>query len=269
MSVLGRVVELELGVAGAPGVRITGLRIGFRVRHTAKPAPSEATISVYNPSPQTIALARRPDATVRLLAGYATTTVRQVFEGAVLRDGARAVRQGPDRILTIEAADGLAGLQRTVRLSYVQPVTVGAVLAQVLAQTGWARGVITIEEGRSLPSGITHVGPVGPVLDRLTRGHGATWYVRDGALYVTAIDGAVPEEAPQFSASAGNLVGSPAPTDEGIEVTALLDAGMRPGRRFSLVSEAYSGTYVARDVAFVGDSGWEAPFYVQVQGVVA
>lgn len=268
MSLLGRLVELELGVAGSPGVRITGLRMGFRVRHTAKPSPSEATLTVYNPSPQTVALAQRPEASVRLLAGYASSTARQVFAGGVIRKGVRSVRQGPDRVLTIEAADGLAGLQRTVRLSYVEAVTVGAVLGQVLAQTGWARGVVTIDEGRSLPQGITHVGPVGPVLDRIAHAVDAVWYVRDGALYITAIDGAVPEEVPQFSAAAGNLVGSPAPTDEGVEVTALLDAGMRPGRRFSLQSEAYSGIYVARDVTFVGDTH-ETPFYVQVQGVTA
>lgn len=266
-GLLGRVVQVELGVAGAPGRRISDLRISFRAKHSTSSEPNTATVQVYNVAPETAALAQRQGATVRVLAGYQSSTPRQVFEGDILAGGAVLRRQGPDRVLEIEAADGLRSLQRTVTLSAVRGVTVEALLGQVLAQTGWARGVVSIDTTTTLPQGVTHVGPPGPVLDRITRATGGAWYVRDGALYVTPAGAAVPESAPLLSSVSGNLVGSPEPTDEGVKVTALLDAGLRPGRRFVVESEAVSGTYVATDVEFVGDAGWDTPFYAIVLGV--
>lgn len=267
-GLLGRRVEVEIGVAGAPGRRITGLRTSFRVRHSGTSTPNEAQISVYNVAPPTLALAQQPGATVRLLAGYETGVVRQIFAGDLLKRGGVEVRhQGSDRVVTLNAADGLAGLQRLVSISAVAGVTVEAVLGQVLAQTGWARGVITVDTTRTLPQGLTHVGPAGPVLDRLA-GAGS-WQVRDGALYMTAPGVPLPEQAPRFSAAAGTLVGSPQPTEKGVQITALLDAGMRPGRRFVVEASSHSGVYEAREVTFEGDSGWETPFYVTVLGVPA
>ena len=43
-GLVGRRVELELGVAGAPGKRITGLRIGFSVKHTVSSIVSPTAI---------------------------------------------------------------------------------------------------------------------------------------------------------------------------------------------------------------------------------
>lgn len=266
-GLFGRVVEVELGVAGAPGRRIRDLRIAFRCKHSDTSESNTATVQVWNVAPETVALAQREGATLRVLAGYETTTVRQVFEGDILPGGVRVRRQGADRVLELEAADGLRGLQRTVTISAVRGVTVEALLGQVLAQTGWARGVISIDTSATLPQGVTHVGPPGPVLDRITRATGGAWYVRDGALYVTPAGAPVPEEAPEFSSVAGNLVGTPQPTDDGVEVTVLLDAGMRPGRRFVVASSSINGTFVATDVAFVGDNGWDKAFYATIVGV--
>ncbi|MFA9271870.1 MAG: hypothetical protein ACEQSX_14160, partial [Baekduiaceae bacterium] len=75
------------------------------------------------------------------------------------------------------------------------------------------------------------------------------------------------ETAVVFSAAAGNLIGSPTPKDGGkLEVKALLAPSIRPGKMFSVESADYSGRYVADDVEFNGDSGWETPFYVTATG---
>lgn len=269
-GLVNRRVALEIGVAGSPGLRFEGLRIGFRAKHFASGAPSTATVEIYNPALTTISLAQVPLASIRLSAGYEFTAARQIFAGDIVKGGVRVRTQGADRVLELQAADGGAGFERMVTISIVTPTTVEVVLAQLLAQTLWARGLITIPTASlALPQGVTHIGSPRALLDRLCQPIGAVWAIRDGALSIVPKGTPVPEVAPLFSSLSGTLIGSPSPTDTGIEVTGLLDAGMRPGRKFALVSTLYNGLYTAGDVEFEGDSGWDTPFYVRVEGKLA
>ena len=77
---------------------------------------------------------------------------------------------------------------------------------------------------------------------------------------------ATSESAIEVSAKRGNLVGSPAPKDKGLEVRALLDPGIRPGRRVVVVSAQVRGTYSVQSVDYIGDSGWDASFYADFLG---
>ena len=51
-----------------------------------------------------------------------------------------------------------------------------------------------------------------------------------------------------------------------IAIVGLLEPSMRPGRLFVVQSRQFNGVYIARDVTFVGDSGWDVAYYVQVRG---
>jgi len=272
MSALyGRTVVVELGPEGGRGTRIEGLRVHFRIEHSSAPEPNRGVVELYNPAPTTIALARAPRSLVRVLAGY-NNVERQIGQGEPVRNGVAVRTQGPDRVLRIEFADGGRAYASTLlNLSWSTSTTFAQLVDQVLVATRWARGPITADLSGTLPYGGHFVGRPRELLDRicpLLRPRGAIWHVRDGALVITPRGGSTPESVPLISSASGNLVGSPGPTETGVQLVALLDDSVRPGRRVQLQSRDYSGTFTVTDATFVGDSGFETPFYVEATGTL-
>lgn len=273
MSLLGlfqRVVQVEIGPEGGTGLRLGDLRVGFRVEHKASKTASTATIRIFNPAPASIALLRVPLAAIRLLVGYAPVS-KLIFQGPPVKDGIDLVVDGADRILQVDAADGGRGYTETfLNLPFTTPTTFGQILTTILGSTLWARGFIDPTlEATVLPHGIALVGRPAEVMDRLAAAVppvGADWFVRDNALYVVGRGQSSPEVAPLLSSLQGNLIGSPTVTKDGIKVKALIDATMRPGRAFVVQAVGASGTYVCRDATFVGDSGFENSFYMELTG---
>lgn len=266
----GRVVELQVGTEADPTARaLRDLRVAFRVEMDRTATPNRAVIQVHNPAEATVGVLQARDATVRLLAGYDSAGgPRQIFGGEPVRNGVAIERRGPDRILTIEALDGGRAVAGSfVSESFAQQTSVGQVLDALAAALGLPRGATVLDAEIRWPQGLVLLGPVRDELDRVCGALAADWFVRDGALYVVARGRSTGEVAPLFAASKGNLIGSPARKADGsIEVVALLDPAIRPGRPFVVQSEAVSGEYVARDVVFEGDSGFDAAFYVRVTG---
>lgn len=266
----GRRVQVEIGPEGGVGVRLPELRVAFKVKHKASKAVGTATIKVWNASPTSIGLLRQPKATIRLIVGYPSRE-RLIFQGSPIKGGIDVKVDGPDRILEVDGADGGRAYTATfLQLSFATGSTFGQVLAQVLTQTQWARGFIDpTVESVSLPHGAVLTGRPAEVLDRLAATvppAGADWFVRDGAVYVVARGQTTPEVAPLLSSTQGNLIGSPVATKEGVKVKALIDATMRPGMAFVVQSVGLNGTYVAKDVEFDGDSGWDNDFYMTIAG---
>lgn len=269
IGLFGRQVWLEIGPEGLPGVRHTGLRVGFQVEHKAGKAPNTARITVYNPAPTTIAALHVPGTALRVLAGYDVPMV--LFQGPPVKGGVTQDKRGADRVLTVDAADGgRAYIGTPMNTSLTTPSTFGQVLALILAQTLWFRGYIDPAiEAISLPHGIVLQGRPAEILDRLAAAaqpFGADWFVADNALNIVPRGQAAPGVALQLSSLTGNLIGVPTATKDGVKATALLDASMRPGRAFTVQSQLVNGAYIARDVTFEGDSGYEAPFYMHVTG---
>jgi hypothetical protein len=266
-GLFGRTVAVEIGPEGGQGVRLGDLRVGFRVEYKAAKTAPTATIRIWNPAPASQGLLRVPMATIRLLVGYGGIP-KLVFAGPPVKGGISLDVDGGDRVLEVNAADGGRGYVQFLQGSYATATTFGQVLAEVLAQTQWARGTITVPEGLSLPHGIALTGRAPEVLDRLAAAvqpPGADWFVRDNALYVVTRGTSTPETAPLLSSTQGNLIGSPSFSGTGeLKCRALIDATMRPGRAFVIESVGVNGTYVTKDVTFTGDSGWEKDFYMDL-----
>jgi hypothetical protein len=268
-GLFGRSVVVEIGPEGGAGVRLAELRVAFRCTHKAGKGVNTAKVRIWNPSPTSVGQLRAPLAAIRLLVGYGQP--RLIFQGPPVRGGIEQRIDGPDRVLEVDAADGGRAYASTfLQLSLATGSTFGQVLAQVLAQTQWARGFVDpAVETVSLPHGLVLTGRPSEVLDRLAAAvppAGADWFVRDNAVYVVARGASTPEVAPLLSSTQGNLIGSPTVTKEGVKVKALIDATMRPGMAFVVESAGVNGTYIARDVTFTGDSGWEQVFYMELEG---
>lgn len=266
-GLFGRVVAVEIGPEGGPGVRLADLRCTFKVEHKAAKSSGKATVKLYNAAPTTVALLHLPLAAIRVLAGYGIP--QAIFQGNPIKDGVNLRVEGPDRILEVDAADGGRAYTSTfLQIALATPTTFGQVLALILAQTLWSRGFIdpTIE-AVPLPHGIVLFGSPAAMLDRLAAAAlplQADWFIRDNAVYIVGKGQPTPEVALLISSKQGNLVGSPVATKDGVKLKALIDATMRPGRTFVLESNSINGAFIAKDVTFTGDSGWDNDFYMEI-----
>jgi len=266
----GRRVVLQLGTANATGKQYDELRVQFGVTMTDSSDPNTAKLQVYGLAASTVATMQASDAVVRLLVGYQSQggVPRLLFQGNPITGGVRLERRGPDRVLSIEAQDG--GREYTtahVSESYATGTTSGQLFAALADRLGVPLGNVDAIVGDvAFPRGLAAVGRVSDQLGRLAAMSGARWQIRDGTLQVWPVGGSTGEQAVVFSSSAGNLIGSPTVTDEGVEITGLLAPTLRPGKPFRVEALDLQGDYVATSVEFKGDSGFATDFYVVAKG---
>lgn len=281
MAVLWRrSVSATIGPAGGDGVRVgtaqdgsPGLDLDFLVTMTDNPEPNQLRLQVWNPSPSTVTLAQDPDAVVRLTVGHfgddGDGVIRQVFEGNPVPGGVRFDQSGArgDTVLEIEARDGgrRYSLGR-LSTSFATTTTARQVFEEIAGALDLPLGQVDLEDAQDFPAPLVLVGPARRLLDELVEGMGRRWFVRDGALHVLGLEADTGETAVVFSSEAGNLIGSPIPTDRGIEVRGLLAPTLRPGKLFKVSSRDYSGLYRCTDLQFKGSS-YQGPFDVVAKGV--
>ena len=262
----GRTVILQLGPPGGAGRSIQGLRIAARVKHSRKRSSSSATIEVYNPAPETVALLEPRDAVVRLLAGY--DLPREIWLGKPVPGGVQLERKGPTRTLTIESKDTSRRFATTtLAISFDGDVALADILEEVATQTQIPRRQIDVSSQEVLVGGVHYEGPVEPFLDQLAADLGSEWSLVDGQLQLLEDGADSGRLAPLISSQKRNLVGTPTRKSKRlIEVTALLtEPGLRPGDPFVVQSESINGDFVAREVTFNVDS-WDGPFTMTLLG---
>jgi len=263
-----RVVTVTAGPPGGDGKLFDGLRISFDCNHSGGRHPSQGRLRIYNISPDSLGLFKPRRNLIRLNVGHAGAA-RQLFVGNPVRDGTRYTRAGTgDRILEVELSDGGAGYSDSfIAKTFSGDTPAASVLDTVLSVTGWTRGDIDDSLNFvSLPGSTTFVDKAPDILDRVASWvpGGASWFVRDGALYIKRPTETTPERGLRISQDDGNLIGSPTPTRKGVKVTALIDATMRPAQRIEVQHDLVSGFFRVTDVRFYGDSGYSNDFYMDI-----
>ena len=266
----GRRVVVQLGTTTSTGKQYDELRVHFVVGMTDSSAPNAAKVELYGLAASTVAAMQSADAVLRLLVGYASEggVPRLLFQGNPIRGGVKLEQRGTDRVLVVEAQDG--GREYTashVAESYSTGTTSGQLFAALADALGVPLGnVDAVVADVSFPHGLVLQGRAADQMDRVAAMSGARWQIRDGTLQVWKEGKSTGEAAVVFSAAAGNLIGSPTVTDDGVEITGLLAPTLRPGKPFRVESANVQGDYVATSVEFRGDSGWSTDFYVIVKG---
>lgn len=270
MSLRQRFVALEFGTRGQTGRRIEGLRVSFDVQLSTSSTANTAKIVVYNLAPSSVSLLQQPGSVVRLLAGYSggagQGVPRLLIEAELVPGSVRSEKRGPDRITTIEVSDGGPQIGSAfVSQEFGGVPTAQDLLDSVTGALGFGEGAVTLPD-LQLTKGLSLFGPASDVLDRLAEGVGGQWWVDSGQVYIAPSGAPVTDSAVLFSVSNKNLIGSPTPTDKGLQVTGLLDSSVRPGSRYRVQSEGIPGTdYVANAVRYQGDTHGQ-PWYVIATG---
>lgn len=256
----GRQVIIEIGQPGEEGRRFTDLRIGGKVEKAIGGGPNIASVTIVNPARDSVALAQEPGAMVRILAGYETP--RLLFVGDINRGGVIAEHHGTDRVMTIEAQDGGRRLREAhIEASFAEELSGEQIFGILADAMNLPLGAVILPGGARWPRGWSFAGHARDALDELADSLGVRWSVQDGALQVLPDGEDTGELGLLISIETGNLIGSPKPIDDGLEVTALLDGRLRPGRRFELQSGEFNGIYRIGELTHIFDSGFQSDFY--------
>lgn len=268
MRTPSRVVAVDVGPPGASGVRVQGLRIAFNVKRSSSSTVDPASVRLWNPSDGTIGAVRRPGNVTRLFAGY--ESAGQIAYGTLVRDTFRVNRDGVDTIAEWQIQE-VAQESRNIAISesFRGPIRASVLIDRFLSLTAWARGSVRLPVDVEFSTGYAIAGRLYDALDDITRSCGATWVVEGGVLSVWPAGEDRRRTGTLITPDSG-MVGSPRETEDGIEVTTLLDPGASPGDIVRVRSRYLSGgpesDLLVTDVEHVGDSGWDVQFYTVRRG---
>lgn len=265
-------------VADVGTLRVSGLRIAFKVEKTLTKDPNTLDLVIYNLAASTRRQMQTPGAAVRLTAGY-VGNVELLFSGDATI--INHTRNGPDWVTRIQCGDGVKAL-RTARVneSFAPGTSVGAVLQRIAERTGLALGntLDEIKKGNvrnaltEFSKGFVTAGIAGDELDKLAATFGREFSVQDGAIQLSTPGEAVGDLVVDLRADAG-LIGSPEVAEASadkkrkrtiVKARSLIQQKLSPGRKVKLTSAAIAGFFRVEKVTFSGDTH-AAPWYADLE----
>jgi hypothetical protein len=266
------------GLVINPGpVSVHEIKIEFSISKGISSSPNSAEIKLYNLAETTRnGMGKEFDA-ITLEAGYMppgeTGNVGIIFKGAV-RD-VEHKREGTNIVTTIGCGDGDAAFRRaTISKSYPAGSPVKDVIDDIAKQMeakGLSRGEFKYPEaleGKTFKRPYAACGSCVRELDTIGRGNGFYWSSQNETLELVPSDGFVGTVAlitPEIG-----MIGTPAITDNGVRVSALLNPEIRPNRRVQIKSQtlemnAADGMYRVSECTYSGDN-YTGEFKIDITG---
>lgn len=257
-TILPRIVEVRVGLAGQTGRAWRDLFIQAKVMRVLGSTPNKAEVKLYNLNATSIKTLQVPNSTIQVLAGESVPGA--IFTGDIDQNSVSTTRQGPDIVTTVKATDGRR-IYRDTRFvaSYPRLTTRTQVLTDVIATMRIARGYIAPLPERVYQTARYYVAPARHVLDQLFAPDRAVWSIQSGALQVLKAGEAAPGNAPVLSEATG-MIGIPKKDKNGIQVKSLFLSAAKPGSPFVVQSKFRGGDYKASKVTHTVDSdggAWE------------
>lgn len=273
MGVLQWLRTWELTVApsgGGEGIKITDLRVTFKVEKTSTSEPNKATIAIYNLAPHSRLRIEEQDQAVILKAGY-EDLMQVVFMGVVKR--AEHKKVPPDIITELECKDGGIDLEAaTFRRSYTAGTSRRRVVQDILAaMPNTDTGALTASSlSGSIPGKLALSGSARHVLNRLAGSWGFEWSVQDGVAQVLDKTGTTkPATMAVVLSPSSGLIGSPSRVVRGgkkktkktakikgnaAKFQCLLQPLIGPGSFVKLESDFVSGYFKVEKASHDGDT---------------
>jgi hypothetical protein len=228
-----------LGTA-ANGIDVSNMRITFQVRQFDAATPNLATIRVYNLSDKTALMIQKEFQYVALQAGYEGGNYGQIFQGTV-KQFKKGRIDAITTFLEMFCSDGdQAWNFAQVNSSFAAGTTfqqqINAIMKTSMSQ------FLTAPQTPELPQGLgglttargrVSFGIAQSTLNDLALSTNTTFKIVNGQVIFTTMTGYDPGAAIQLNVESG-LVLVPEATDNGIEVTALLNPALRCGRRVQI-----------------------------------
>lgn len=242
-------------------LKISGLRVVFRIDLTEKKEPNTAKIEVYNLSASSRKNLQEKGVRVVLQAGY-LGSLEQIFSGDA-RTTDHKVR-GPDVVTECLCGDGERAFRYAdYAASFAPGAAVGDVIKDVVKALGINAGnASSVAEKITTKylSGFSTSGRASDVLTELLEPNGYGYSIQGGRIEILKPNEVLPDSGPLLDADSG-LIGSPEfgmPDRKGkpstLKCRSLLQGRFRPGIRFELRSEGIKGMFRCRKVTHHGDT---------------
>lgn len=209
----------------------------FQVNRGDVQSPNSADVRIYNVSDQTANRLQNEFSQIQIQAGY-VGNFGLIFQGTV-----KQVRKGREDAKTtyvdITAADGDEAYNySTIALSLAAGATPADAIqgfVQSMAQAGIRQGYIPDLSTNGSPRGEVFYGMTRDELRDFAKANNVLWSIQDGALTIVPQTSYIPGEVPVISPATG-LISVPEQTQNGIEMTVLLNPLMRIGQLVKLDS---------------------------------
>lgn len=236
--------------------QIRGLRIDFKIDKTNLSDPNKGTIKIYNLNADSRAAFEQKQSRVLLKVGYGTNPkdLVQIFVGDIRR--VAHLKQGPDWITEIEGGDGeidFTGSQ--IEKSFPPGTSVKSVIGDVVDQFKNLKNTATnlVGVAGEFVTGFVASGSVAGVLDNLTKKIGSEWSIQDEGVQIVPLGTPTFDTAVLVTPKTG-LLGSPAKTLIGYQITTLLNPELKPNRLVAIKSRDVNASFRIQFVSHAGDT---------------
>jgi hypothetical protein len=269
-----RVYYLIVGKKGeSKGVKISGLKITFDIKKTAKKNPNSGKITVWNLAPTTRANFDQPNTRVALYAGYGDDIGPVlIFQGNVTHVDIE--RDGADIKTNFELGDGHQEIRDSaVSVGYAEGVTSKQIIQDTAKNMDLPLSMPDDVPEREWKNGFSFYGSSRDLMDKATGASGSEWSIQNGTMQVIEHRGVTSRQGIIISSRSG-MVKSPVrvrqakvqkagdktevipegESDEGWKVTTLLMPSINPGDRVILESLTANGVFRVQDIQHKGDS---------------
>ncbi|MCZ7488169.1 phage protein [Rhizobium rhizogenes] len=242
------------------------IKIAFQITKGISSSANSADITLFNLAESTRNSIGRELDTITLEAGYIppgeSGNVGVIFKGAV-RDVEHR-RDGPNILTIISCGDGDKALRRaTISKSFPAGTPVKDVvdeIAKEMEKQGVSRGEFKYPEdleSKTFKRPYAACGSCSREMDTIGRGNGFYWSIQNETIEIIPGNGYV-GSVTLITPETG-MTGTPAITDNGVRVSALLNPEIRPNRRVQLKSQtlemnADDGIYRVSTVTYSGDN---------------
>lgn len=253
MRQYGRRYRLEIGTE-TEGIAIESLRVTFEFTKTIDSKPNSGTVRVYNMNRDNINKVLAGEfKNLRLSVGY--NELRLIYVANIIKPSVR--REDLDWVIEFECADGDTDYQKaytamTLAAGSTDQTAVEKIVGR-FAET--VAGVVDLPNKRALPRGKVMLGNNRDLLNQLCKNNQADWSIQDGELVILPPDKVLSDEAVLLSQDTG-MIGSPEATDNGLELTCLLNPSLKIGGlvRVRSILNHYDGDYKIVNIAYSGDA---------------
>lgn len=234
----GRKINVIVGGAGVgAGLDFSAFRVTFRIQRGDFQTPNSADVRIYNLADETANRITKEFTRIVIQAGY-EGNFGLLFDGTIKQ--ARAGRvNAKDSYVDITAADGDQAYNfSTIALSLTAGATPSNAIeafVKAMAEHGVSVGYTPELSTNGSARGRVFYGMTRDELREWAEVQDVLWSIQDGKLTLIPKTSYVPGETPIISPQTG-LVGVPEQTQNGIEMTVLLNPALKIGQRVRLDS---------------------------------
>ena len=241
-------------VCDVSGVRVIELRMEFSIRRSMEPNENTAVMKIFNLNEANRKKIEHEQAGMFIYGGYTKGKSGKLFAGEV--QTVRTYVDAPNIITEIVAKEADLvhnfGFVNTV-LDADQTAPFDIIRTIHKSMTGVTFGATVGVAG--LPKKkrpVVICGGVSAEMNKVCKDNQLHWSIQNGELEVVAFDKAIPT-AVVISKDTG-MIGTPEPTELGVNVKTLLDYTIAPKRLIDLRSRTISGIFRVSEVTYSGNN---------------